>query len=90
MRQEEEDAPVYLANFREQGPGDFTAELKCPRQLLRTRPGIFDFEPHLGLKLCQTKPILAGTVPANRRTTMLNDSGPMSSCFDDDPKPFKL
>ncbi len=31
-------------------------ELTWPRQLLRIRPGFFDFEPDLGLKLGQTKP----------------------------------
>ena len=33
-----------------------SAELKGPRKLLRIRPGIFDLEPDLGLKLGQTKP----------------------------------
>ncbi len=28
----------------------------------------------------------AGTVPTNRHTTILNDSDPISGCFDDDPK----
>ena len=63
-----------------------SAELKGPRKLLRIRPGIFDFEPDLGLKLGQTKPKISGTVPTNRHTTIPNDSGPISTCFDDDPK----
>ena len=63
-----------------------SAELKGPRKLLRIRPGIFDFEPDLGLKLGQTKPKISGTVPTNRHTTIPNDSGPISACFDDDPK----
>ncbi len=75
------------------GAVDFTsrdvpdsAELKGPRKLLRIRPGIFEFEPDLGLKLGQTKPKISGTVPTNRHTTIPNDSGPVSACFDDDPK----
>jgi hypothetical protein len=43
-------------------------------------------EPASGLKLGQPKPKLSGTVPTNRRTSIPNDSGPMSVCFDDDPK----
>ncbi len=34
----------------------------------------------MGLKLG------SGTVPTNRHTTIPNDSGPISACFDDDPK----
>ncbi len=45
-----------------------------------------DFEPELALKLGQTKPKISGTVPANRHTTIPNDSGPTSVCFDDDAK----
>ncbi len=41
----------------------YSAELKGPRQLFRAPPEIFDFEPHLGLKLGQTKPKISGTVP---------------------------
>ena len=63
-----------------------SAELKEPRTFLRIRPGIFDFEPDLGLKLSQTKPKISGTLPTNRHTTIPNDSGPISACFDDDPK----
>ena len=44
------------------------------------------YEPASGLKLGQPKPKLSGTVPTNRRTSIPNDSGPMSVCFDDDPK----
>ena len=64
----------------------YSAELKGPGKLLRIRPRIFDFEPDLGLKLGQTKPKISGTVPTNRHTTIPNDSGPISACFDDDPK----
>ncbi len=39
------------------------AELKGPRTLLRIRPGIFDVEPELGLKLGQHKPNISGTLP---------------------------
>ncbi len=56
------------------------------RQLLRIRPKIFDFKPDLGLKLGLTKPKISGTAPTDRHTTLPNDSGPISSCFDDDPK----
>ena len=55
----------------------------------RIRPGIFDFDPDLGLKLGQTEPKLSGKVPTNRKTTIPNDSGPIPECFDDDPKLFK-
>jgi hypothetical protein len=67
-----------------------SAELKVPRQLLRIRPDIFDFEPELCLKQCQTKPHIPGTVPTDRHTTIPNDSCPISACFDDDPKRNKL
>ena len=50
----------------------------------RIRPEIFDFDP--GLKRSQTKPKIPGTVPTDRHTTIPNDSGPISACFDDDPK----
>ncbi len=49
-------------------------------------PGIFDFEPNLGLKLGQTKPKIFGTVPTNRHTTIPKDYAPISACFDVDPK----
>ncbi len=45
-----------------------------------------DFELDLGLKLGQTKPKISGTVPTNRLTTIPNDSGPISACFDNEPK----
>ncbi len=59
-----------------------SAELKGPRQFVRIRPEIFNFEPDSGPKLGQTKPknIRHGThEPAH------ND-GPISACFGDDPK----
>ncbi len=65
-----------------------SAELKGPRKLLRIRPGIFDFEPDLGLQLGQTKPNISGTVPTNWHTMIPNDSWPISACFD--PTLFKL
>ncbi len=61
-----------------------SAELKGPRNILRIRPEIFGFEPDLGLKHGQTKHNISGTEPTNRHTTIPNDSGPMSACFDDD------
>ncbi len=57
-----------------------------PENGLRIRPGIFDFEPDLGLKLDQTEPKISGTVPISLQTTIPNDSGPISACFDGDPK----
>ncbi len=57
---------------------------------MRIRPEIFDFESDLGQKLGQTKPKISGTVPTHRHTTILNDSGPILACFDDDPKLCKL
>ncbi len=62
-----------------------SAELKGPGKLSRIRPEIFDFEPDLGRKPGQNKPKMSGTVPTNRHTTIPNDSGPISACFDDDP-----
>ncbi len=63
-----------------------SAELKEPGELVRIRPGIFDFEPDLGVKLGQAKPEISGAVPTNRHTTIPNDYGPTAVCFDDDPK----
>ncbi len=65
---------------------DDSTELQGPRELLRIRPEIFDFEPDLKLKLGQTTPKISGTVPTDRHTTIPNDSGPISACFDNDPK----
>ncbi len=59
-----------------------SAELEGPRNLLRIRPGIFDFEQDLA----QTKSHIFGTVATNRHTMTPNDYGPISACFDDDPK----
>ncbi len=63
-----------------------SAELKAPRQLLRIRPKIFEFDPDLGRTLGQIKPTISGKVPTNRHTRIPNDSGPISVSFDDDPK----
>ncbi len=65
--------------------GPTSAKQKEPRKLL-IPPEIFDFESDLGLKLGRTKPRISGTAPTNRHTTIPNDSGPISACFDDDPK----
>ncbi len=40
----------------------------------------------MGLKRSPTKPTISGMVPTDRRTTIPNDSGPISACFDDAPK----
>ncbi len=47
---------------------------------------IFDFQPDVGLKRSHTKPKIHGTAPTERHTTIPNDSGPISSCFDEDPE----
>jgi hypothetical protein len=39
----------------------------------------------LGLESRHTKPKIPGTVPTDRHTTIPNDYGPISACFDDDP-----
>ncbi len=78
------EIPARLLRAVEVPPG--SAELKGPQKLFRIRPEIFDFEPDLVLKPGQTKPKIPGTVPTNRHTPMPNDSGPISACFDDDPK----
>ncbi len=63
-----------------------SANLKGPRKLVRIRPEIFDFDRDLGLTLDQTKPKISGTVPTDRHTTIPNDSGTISACFDDAPE----
>ncbi len=67
-----------------------SAELKGARKLVRIRPEIFDFETDLGLRPGQTKPKISGTAPTNQHTTIPNDLGPISVCFDDNPKLLKL
>jgi hypothetical protein len=59
-----------------------SAALKGARPLLRIGPEICDFEPDLGLERGQTAPQIADTVPADQRTTIPKDSGPMSACFE--------
>ncbi len=63
-----------------------SAELKVPRTLLRVRLETFDFDLDLVLKLGQIKPKISGTVPAHRHTTIPTASGPISVCFENDPK----
>ncbi len=65
------------------------AELQGPENL-RIRQEITDFEPDVGLKLGQIKPKISGTVPTDRHTTVPNDSGTISACFDDDPKLYNV
>ncbi len=60
-------------------------ELQGPRNILGLRQEICHFGPDLGLKLGKTNPQISGTVPTNRHTTIPNDPGPISACFDDDP-----
>ncbi len=60
------------------------AELRGPREFVKEEAENLRFRTgfmHLGLTV-------SGTVPTNRRTTIPNDSGPISWCFDDDPKLF--
>ncbi len=73
-------------NMRARLMEEDSAELEGLRKLLRIRPAVFDFEQDLGLKRSQTKPKIPGTVPTDQRTTIPNDSGLISACFDDDPK----
>ncbi len=63
-----------------------SAELKGPRKRLRIRQEIFEFESDASLKRRQTQPKIHGAVPTDRHTTVPNGSGPVSACFDDDPK----
>ncbi len=84
-----DDRNEDTARGRGEGPhGHVSAQLEWPRTLARIRPEVFDFELRLGLKRSHTKPKIPGTVPTDRRTTIPNDSGPISACFDDHPKPF--
>ncbi len=62
-----------------------SAELKWPRKLVRIRPGSFDFEPDSSQSRAnQALNNRHGTHRPHRSTP--NDSGPISACFDDDPK----
>ncbi len=81
--------PVQTDADRFPRGGFLSAKLKGPRTLLRIRPEICDFQPDLGLKLGQSKPKISGTAPTDRHTTVPDESGPISACFDDDPKPLK-
>ncbi len=63
-----------------------SAELQGPQTLLTIRPGIFDFDSDLGLKLVHTKPKISSTVPTTWPTSIPDDCGPISACFVDDPK----
>ncbi len=71
---------------RQELRGTNPAEIKGPRKVWRIRQEISNFEPDLGLRLGTTKPNTSGTAPTNWYTTIPNDSGPISACFDDDPK----
>jgi hypothetical protein len=64
----------------------YSAEVKEPRKLLTNRTEIADLEPDLGLTISQTKPKISSTVPTDRHKRTPNDYGPISACFDDDPK----
>jgi hypothetical protein len=63
-----------------------SVELKGPRQLLRIRPEIFDFEPGLGLKRGQTKPTYPARCPQTGRQQLRTIMARISACFEDDPK----
>ncbi len=62
------------------------AKLKGPRTLFKDPTEILHFAPDFGLKLGQTNPKISGTVPTHRRTTISNDSEPISACLEDDRK----
>ncbi len=66
--------------------GLYSAELKGPRTLLRIRPGIVDLEPKSAPKPHKAKPKMAGAVPTNPPKPMSIDFGPVSGCFDHNPK----
>jgi hypothetical protein len=63
-----------------------SAELERAPKTLRIRPEIFDVEPDLGQKLGQAEPKIPSTVPRDGQRMTPNDYGPISACFDDDPK----
>ena len=60
-----------------------TAELNGPGKLLRIRPNIVDVGPKSAPKPDEAKP---GAVPTNRHKPIPIDFGPVSGCFDHDPK----
>ncbi len=57
-----------------------------PQKLLRFRPGIFDFDPDVALKLGHTKPKISGSVPTKRRSQRSRTILGRFRCFNDDPK----
>ncbi len=63
-----------------------SAELKGPRQLSRIRLEIVDLGPRTAPKPDEAKPKMPGAVPTNRRKAIPIDFGPVSGCFDHDPK----
>ena len=63
-----------------------SAELKGPRKLLRIRPKIIDLGPKSAPKPDEAKPKMPGSVPTNRHKPIPIDFGPVSGCFDHDPK----
>ncbi len=55
-------------------------------KLVRIRPGIVDLRPKAVPKPDETTPKMPGAVPTNRHAPIPIDFGPVSTCFDHDPK----
>ena len=66
----------------------FPAELKGPGNCLRIRPKMIDLGPKSAPKSDEAKPNMPGAVPTNKHKPIPIDFGPVSGCFDHDPKLF--
>ncbi len=80
------NATCQKAHDEELKPFSGPGEDRSAPTTFKNPAGNLRFREDLGLKLDQTKPKMAGTVPTNWHTTIPNDEWPMSACFDDDPK----
>jgi hypothetical protein len=65
-----------------------SAELKGARKTFKDPAGNLRFRAGIGPERKQSQAQNTRQVPRNRHTTIPNDSGPASACFDDDPKLF--
>ena len=61
-------------------------EKNYPGQFVRIRPQIVDVGPKSAPKPDEAKPKMPGAVPTNRHKPIPTDFGPVSGCFDHDPK----
>ncbi len=67
--------------------GPISAELRVPGHFyIRVQPAIADFEPGFALEPDQAKPETHGALPANLKTKIPHDAGPVSARFDDEPE----